>query len=192
LSRLFFITALFLFVQLISAQQADSMKVSNIGDSASPKISKKELYSKPRMATILSAMLPGAGQVYNRKFWKVPVIYALLGGSGYWFYTSNSTYNKYRNGQLYALANGGYATVDNQLLSSSQLQTEKLDARKNRDRAIIAMSVVYILNIVDANVDAHLRTFDVSDDLSIRVDPWQGWGMGNKIITGLSLKINFK
>jgi hypothetical protein len=55
------------------------------------------------------------------------------------------------------------------------------------------MSVIYILNIVDANVDAHLKTFDVSDDLSINVEPWQSWGMGSKkIISGLSLKINFK
>jgi hypothetical protein len=169
------------------------VKISNIVDSTAPRPSRKELYSKPRIATILSAVLPGAGQAYNKKFWKIPVIYAALAGTGYWFYTSNNTYNKYRSAQIYSLNNGGYATVDNQLLSSSQLQQFKLDARKNRDRAIIAMSVIYILNIVDANVDAHLKTFDVSDDLSVHVEPWQSWGMGNKkVVMGLSLKINFK
>jgi hypothetical protein len=193
LSRFFFILiAFFLFIQLAEAQQSDTVKISRIGDSTAPKLSRKELYSKPRIATILSIVLPGAGQAYNRKFWKMPVIYAALGGTGYWFYTSNNSYNKFRSAHLYALANGGYAMVDNQLLTSGQLQTDKLQARKNRDRSIIAMSVTYILNIIDANVDAHLKTFDVSDDLSIQIDPWQTWGMGEKrIINGLSLKIKF-
>jgi hypothetical protein len=193
LPRFFFILAFFLFTQLIHAQ-ADSTKASVIGDSTAPKLSKKELYLKPRIATVLSVVLPGAGQAYNRKFWKIPLIYAALGGGGYWFYTSNTSYNKYRSAQIYSLGKGaGYATVDNQVQDSGQLQENKLQARKNRDRAIIVLSIVYILNIIDANVDAHLRTFDVSDDLSIHVDPWQTWGMGNKkIISGLSLKINFK
>ncbi|MBI2722549.1 MAG: hypothetical protein HYX39_10280 [Bacteroidetes bacterium] len=156
---------------------------------------KKEVYSSARKATILSAILPGAGQIYNKKYWKVPIIYAGLGGLGYFFYLNNTKYNNYRSALKYSLSNGGFSRVDGQNYSTSQLQTQKLYYRKFRDFAVIGMVAIYILNLIDANVDAHLKTFDVSDDLSIYIDPWQGiysTEKGSVAASGISIKINFK
>jgi len=142
----------------------------------------------------MSAILPGLGQAYNRKIWKIPIIYAGLGGLGYLFATSNKDYNFFRK-NLIADNDDNPNTVNTTRYSSDQLQILKVGARKKRDTAAIGLLIVYILNIVDANVDAHLKTFDVSDDLSIQVEPWQtiynaGYGLGTA--TGLSIKLNFK
>lgn len=156
---------------------------------------KKAVYGSARKASIMSAVLPGLGQIYNKKYWKVPVIYAGMGGLGYFFYVNNARYNFYRQGLLTAVANGGNAVVDGQTQSTTQLQTQKLYYRKFRDFAGIGIGILYILNIIDANVDAHLKTFDVSDDLSFYLDPYHqiyNYGKTYSTVTGLSIKLNFK
>ncbi len=149
----------------------------------------------------MSAILPGLGQIYNRKIWKVPIIYAGLGGFGYFFYSNNSLYNDYRNALILSqkTINGkapGIAIAENRVYTTDQLQSQKLYYKKYRDFCIIGMGIIYLINVVDANVDAHLNTFDVSDDLSLQLSPYQQIyslpGMGNKIATGISLKLNFK
>jgi len=134
----------------------------------------------------MSAILPGLGQVYNRKFWKVPVIYAGLGGFYYMFSINNDQYNFYRRNLI------GENTTP---YDKGQLQTQKEDYKKDRDFAALGMAVFYVLNIVDANVDAHLKTFDVSDDLSMRIEPWQNiffTGLGYRAAAGISLKLNIR
>ena len=176
----------------VFAQQQDSL--THTQDSiARAKAIRKLTYSGPRKASIMSTILPGLGQAYNKKFWKIPIIYAGLGGLGYLFATSNSDYNFYRKNLI--AANGPDPTLNKTGYSSDQLQILKVSYRKKRDTAVIGLVIVYILNIVDANVDAHLKTFDVSDDLSIQIEPWQtmyntGYGFGTA--TGLSVKLNFK
>ncbi|MCW3077521.1 MAG: hypothetical protein JWO32_2130 [Bacteroidetes bacterium] len=184
-----FIVILCIFCGFLSVSaQNDSIKTEGVKN-------KKAVYGSARKASIMSAILPGLGQIYNRKYWKAPVIYAGLGGLGYFFYINNTRYNNYRNGLLYAVNNGDVAVVDGQAYTTSQLQTQKLYYRKFRDFAVIGMGVLYILNIIDANVDAHLKTFDVSDDLSLQIDPWQGiyrTSSGYATAAGISLKFNFK
>lgn len=157
---------------------------------------KKAVYGSARKASIMSAILPGLGQVYNKKYWKVPVIYAGLGGLGYFFYTNNTRYNNYRQALILSQSNSaGAAEVEGQVYSTTQLQTQKLYYRKFRDFAGIGIGLLYILNIIDANVDAHLKTFDISDDLSVHIDPWQnGYVVQNNYstVTGVSIKLNFK
>ena len=179
----------------------DSMSVS--GDSIQKsKALKKKIYAGPRKATILSAVLPGLGQAYNsigeprhnQKYWKIPIIYAGLGGFGYMFVVNNKEYNYYRK-NLIAEYDDNASTINSSGYSGEQLKILKVQYRKYRDIAIIGMGLVYIFNIIDANVDGHLKTFDVSDDLSIHIDPWQNsyrLGTGYRTATGLSLKINFK
>ncbi|MCE3259623.1 MAG: hypothetical protein K0S12_1264 [Bacteroidetes bacterium] len=140
----------------------------------------------------MSAVLPGLGQVYNKKYWKVGIIYAGLGGLGYLFYINNANYNEYRSALILSQQDGqnGYAYG----YSTSQLSAEKARFRKYRDFTAIGIAAVYLLNIVDANVDAHLKTFDVSDDLSLSIDPWQQVihdGNGFKTANGVSFKFNF-
>lgn len=179
---------LFIGFHFIMNSQTDTLQTGGVKN-------KKEVYSSARKATIMSAILPGLGQVYNKKYWKVPVIYAGLGGLGYFFYVNNTNYNNYRSALKYSLNNGGTSEVDGQIYSTSQLQTQKLYYRKFRDFAVIGMAALYILNMIDANVDAHLKTFDVSDDLSIHIDPWQDFRGNDKgfgVASGLSIKINLK
>jgi hypothetical protein len=140
----------------------------------------------------MSAVVPGLGQIYNKSYWKVGVIYAGFGGLGYLFYVNNFNYNLFRTALIKSQEPGqnGFASG----YSTSQLSTLKAQYRKNRDFAAIGLAAIYVLNIVDANVDAHLKTFDVSDDLSIHVDPWQDiYHDGNGIRTagGFSVKLKF-
>src|SRR5207342_636009 len=136
----------------------------------SAKVEHKRIYSRAHKATIFSAVLPGAGQVYNKKYWKVPIIYAALGGMGYLFYINNYDYNYYRT-NLAAKYDNDSSTNNETPYSTDQLIELKKSYKKNRDLAIIGGSLVYLINIIDANVDAHLATFDVSDDLSMKLSP---------------------
>jgi len=177
----------------VNAQSKDSL--SSAADSIrQAKEIKKENYFAPRRASILSALLPGLGQAYNKKYWKIPIIYAGIGGFGYMFAFNNTEYNYYRK-NLIAVNDEDPNTANETAYSSEQLQTLKNEYKKSRDLALIGITVIYLLNIIDANVDAHLKTFDVNDDLSIHLDPWQSvYRRQNSygVASGLSLKINFK
>lgn len=158
------------------------------------KAAHKKNYSEARRASIMSACLPGLGQIYNRKYWKVPIIYAGLGGLGYMFVFNHNEYNYFRQ-NLIREADDDPTTINTTRYDVDQLQTQKITYRKRRDIAAVGIALLYILNIIDANVDAHLKTFDVSDDLSISVDPWHdsyNIGFGNRTATGFSIKLNFK
>lgn len=126
----------------------------------------------PRKATIYSAILPGLGQAYNRKYWKIPVIYGLGGLLTYFVVDNNKQYVIYKNAFKDRL-DGDPSTVDPyvNIYSDDDLRVLKNYYRRNRDLAYIGMGVTYILNIIDAAVDAHLFYFDVSDDLTLKAEP---------------------
>jgi len=176
----------------VQAQQNDSLKNKIRKDSIQTKHAvKKAIYSSARKATIMSACLPGLGQIYNKKYWKAPVIYVALGGIGYWGITNQIKYKYYSN-NLKAIYDDDVSTINSTLYNSDQLVTQKRYYRKYRDIAIIVGALVYLVNIIDANVDAHLKTFDVSDDLSMQIKPYSNIDYNNKLQAGLTLKLNFK
>ncbi len=176
----------------VQAQQNDSLKNKIRKDSIQTKRAvKKAIYSSARKATIMSACLPGLGQIYNKKYWKAPVIYVALGGIGYWGITNQIKYKYYSN-NLKAIYDDDESTINSTLYNSDQLVTQKRYYRKYRDIAIIVGALVYLVNIIDANVDAHLKTFDVSDDLSMQIKPYSNIDYNNKLQAGLTLKLNFK
>jgi len=125
----------------------------------------------PAKATVFSALLPGAGQFYNRKYWKIPVIYGAFAGLGYLIKFNNDRFQTYRDAFVLR-TDGDPLTVDEfeGRYSESDLTTLKDFYRRNRDLSFIFAGLIYVLNIVDASVDAHLFYFDVSDDLSLRID----------------------
>ena len=126
----------------------------------------------PRKATILSAVLPGAGQVYNHKYWKVPIVLGGLGVSYYFIRENNSQYQRYKDAYI-AIIDGDPGTVDefNGAYSAQSVLNVADTYRRWRDLSYIAFGAVYILNIVDASVDAHFVRFDVGTDLSLQVAP---------------------
>lgn len=139
----------------------------------------------------MSAVVPGLGQIYNKKYWKTPIIYAALGGLSYWGISNHIKY-KYYSDNLRAIYDEDESTTNTTFYSDAQLIALKRDYKKYRDIAIMAGAFVYILNIIDANVDAHLKTFDVTDDLSLQLKPYTGFDYRNTLQTGVTLKLTFK
>ena len=126
-----------------------------------------------KRAAIFSAALPGLGQAYNSKYWKIPIIYAGFGVIGYFIYTNNDQYQVYKEAYIY-VANGETYEIDNPYVgkyTQSQLQQGMDYYRRNRDLSIIIAGLWYTLNILEAYVDAHFFTYDISEDLSMHLGP---------------------
>lgn len=118
---------------------------------------------RPAKASFYSAVLPGLGQIYNEKYWKVPLIYGALGVSTYFYIDSNKKYNFYRDEYKRRLE--GYGNKIN--LSSQQLILAQKTYQRNRDFSTLFIVGFYILNIIDANVDASISQFNVNENLSL-------------------------
>lgn len=135
----------------------------------------------PRRAAIQSAIIPGWGQAYNRKYWKIPVVYTALGIPAYLFVDNLRWYNRTKYAFLVASTNStdpdSLARVHPQLLTfvlngrTTELQNYRNEFRRNADYSVLFFLVFWGLNIVDATVDAHLKEFDVSPDLSFKLKP---------------------
>lgn len=145
---------------------------------SSQKIQKEK---SPKKASIYSAVIPGAGQIYTKKYWKVPIIYGGLVTSAYFINDNNNQYKEYRDAALLS-----YETGEDQLgYTYSELITLKDHYKRNREISYFSFVGVYILNIIDASVNAHLFHFDVSDDISLNVRPYSTFSN-----TGVSFSLN--
>ena len=113
------------------------------------------------------SIFPGAGQIYTKKYWKVPVIYSALVTSGYFIMDNNKKYKKYRD--TYLDRNNGI--IDNLNYSNSELITLKDYYKRNREISVMLFSLSYILNIIDASVNAHLFQYDIDENISFKIDP---------------------
>ncbi|MDD3877144.1 MAG: DUF5683 domain-containing protein [Bacteroidales bacterium] len=147
----------------------------------------------PRTASLLSTVVPGAGQIYNRKYWKLPVVYGGLGILTYFVIQNNNLYKDYK--EAYLIRNDGNPeTVDNYTAYSSEglLQAQNY-YRRNMELSVIFTVALYALNIVDAAVDAHLYYFDINDDLSLELNPLllNPLDYNDKKISGFKLTLNF-
>lgn len=139
----------------------------------------------------MSACLPGLGQIYNRKYWKVPVIYAGLGTFGYLTYYMHTQYRDFKIAYILR-TDGDSNTVDDLPEYSEGQLKENVDFyRRYRDMNAVIAAAFYALNIIDATVDAHLFTFDVSDNISFRIGPAVNYSLFQRTMTtqfGLSFK----
>jgi Family of unknown function (DUF5683) len=150
---------------------------------------KTEKPHSPHKAAVMSALLPGSGQAYNKKYWKIPVLYGGFVGLGYAIRFNNREYSQYKDAFKLRL-DGDESTVDPYvgIYSDNDLSTLKDFYRRNRDLSIIGCGLLYILNIVDASVDAHLFSFNVSSDLSLNITPSTLSGMN----PGIGIVLSFK
>lgn len=145
---------------------------------------KKIFNPDPTRAVWLSALCPGLGQIYNRRYWKLPIIVAGFMGLGYGTSWNNTQFKDYSNGYLDLMSgdpdrksymdffppNTDESTLNKEWLQSV-LKNRKNYYRRNRDLCIICMVAVYLVAIVDAYVDAQLAHFDISPDLSLDISP---------------------
>jgi hypothetical protein len=161
---------------------------------AAPKDSAAKKKHDPRRATLYSTIFPGAGQIYNRKYWKLPIVYAAIGIPVYAFFYNKSWYQKCQ----YALAvtihqsqGDSLKKVDPALRpfvsnnDQNGIITYRDSFRKDQDYSVLFFLLFYGLNIVDATVDAHLRDFNVNSDLSFKVKPMLI--AGPNMVAGFSL-----
>jgi hypothetical protein len=158
----------------------------------STKVAKKVKKHNPKVATLMSTFVPGAGQIYNEKYWKTPIIWAGMGACIYFVRSNHMLYKDYKVALLQR-ADTSIKEPDKYLdiYSTDQLIALQDQYRQNRDLFIIATSLVYVLNIVDALVDAHLFSFDVSDDLSLNWQPYYHYSVSRNNTAGLSFQLKF-
>lgn len=192
----FFTTLLLLFVGLQStfAQQTDAANGMSMKIEGDKRLKENnfslDLYDPlgPAKAAFFSAVVPGLGQIYNGKYWKLPLVYAALGTTTYFYIDNNRQYNLYRDAFKQRLT-GQEDEFLGVLTDQNLIDAQKL-FRKNRDLSLLFVIGAYILNIVDANVDAHLQQFNVNDNLSLKPNADRDFFTGN-LTYGLSLNFNF-
>ena len=167
------------------------------------KTAKEKKPHSPTKASIMSACLPGLGQIYNGKWWKVPIVYAGLGGLGYLVYSNYYEYRSYLHAYEFKTGDLPEGVTLNQhetelanKYADSQLQTYKESYRRDFEFYGILTMAWYGLNILDACVDGHLYSYDISDDLSLSIDPYLHSAespikMPQYAQVGLSFKLNF-
>lgn len=148
----------------------------------------------PTKAAIFSAVLPGLGQGYNKKYWKIPIVYAGFGLITYFIVSNTSEYRKYKEAYTY-VANGDSTYIDNDYVDTydqQQLLDGKNYHQRNMELSYIVGGLWYLLNIIDASVDAHFFDYDVSEDLTIRIDPMMHIRKDDfQPLTGVKLTVNF-
>jgi len=152
-----------------AALATDSAIQSSIKDTT------RKVRSIAGKASLRSAILPGLGQIYNKKYWKVPIVYGILAIPVSTFSYNSTWYKKTRF--AYSARSDADSTNDKliapelQPLATASLKLYRNEFRKGMDFSILGLLVLWGLNVADAAVDGHLKTFDISDDLSMRLKP---------------------
>ncbi len=153
----------------------------------------------PSKAAFFSAILPGLGQIYNKRYWKVPIVYGAIGTGIYVYSVNNTNYKSARNAFKRRLAgfeddeffdiNGDGSGPD---VSDEALQDAQEQAQRDRDLALVITIAMYALNIIDANVDAHLKQYNVDDNLSMDFKPYLDLNpVTNQPNYGMALVVKF-
>lgn len=148
----------------------------------------------PRKAMLLSALLPGTGQIYNKKYWKAPVVWTGFVVFGYFINQNNREYQRFRRAYNFNVDDDSTTISEFPNVSANLLANERDIFRKWRDLSIILTVGWYALNIIDANVDAHLFEFDVSDVARVRWEPTFNMALNrpkSPLTGGLRLSLTF-
>jgi TM2 domain-containing membrane protein YozV len=173
----------------LSAQETDSLRVqglqmkvdkgSIIADTIPEKKVRKtgaikrffEDYPNPNKALLLSFIVPGAGQIYNKKYIKLPFVFGAFGGLIYAIDYNTGNYRRFRDAYALKLDGEIHEFTGTTIDDAASLKRRRDDFRKNMELSYILLVIAYLLNGVDAYVDAHLLQFDVSEDLGLRIQP---------------------
>jgi hypothetical protein len=200
----FFITVLLVLVSAASFSQQRDTK-TKVSDTAKAAVKKNEAdtgavkkkRSEPGKAAIRSAIIPGWGQIYNKKYWKLPIVYGALAipvvtftYNKTWYDKTREAYNiRYYNdtSQVSDLPTDG---IDPTLqpLSTESLRLYRNEFRQNVDFSVLAFLIIWGLQVADAAVDAHLKSFNISDDLSLKIKPVLSPGRS----AGIGLVVSFR
>ena len=149
---------------------------------------------RPAKAAFYSAVLPGLGQAYNKKFWKIPIVYGAIGTGLYFYLDNNKLYKQYRNAYKRRLAgftdDEFYGPGDTPFLSDEALIRAQRTLKRNKELSMLVTVGLYVLNIIEANVDAHLLQYNLDENLALK--PFMDFNNPNYTTQiGLSLNIKF-
>ena len=145
----------------------------------------------PKKAAMYATLVPGLGQIYNRDYWKVPIVYALVGTAVYFYVDNSNGYNEFR--KVYSdRLNNVFTDKYYPTRSLEQIKYQRDSYKKYLDMTVLYTGIGYVLTIIEANVDAHLNGFDVSEDISIRFQPTINANPFGGAIVGVGIKMNFK
>jgi len=147
-------------------------------------------YHSPGLASLYSAVLPGLGQAYNGKHWKIPIVYGAFFTFGFLIYDNNVKYQYFRKNLIAELDNNS-ETINDTGRDEDNLRSNRDKYRRSRDFNMIMLTVTYFLQIADAHVDAHLMEFNVNQDITVSVDPAL-LPQNNNLAPGFSLKMNIR
>jgi len=177
---------------LKTSGQTDTIKsISDVKtDTSAIKVKKHS----PHKATIYSLVIPGLGQAYNKKYWKIPIIYAGFGTLWYFIQKNNKEYEKFKEAYYHSLIAGDSLPPVNDYetkYDSDVLLNNKNYFRRNRDFTYILTGIWYLLNVIDATVDAHLYSWEIDEDLSLRVEPDIRYMNFGQNYSGLRLTLSF-
>lgn len=179
-----------MFIAIPRKSIAQSLLLDSLKISDTIKVSPVKIHS-PNKATLFSTVLPGLGQVYNKKYWKVPIIYAGLGTSLFFGISNNNYFKEFKTAYVKRI-DGDPTTIDEYdgVLSEEGLLANMDYHQRNRDLSFIVTGLIYVLNIVDAAVDAHLFDFPKNDNLSFNLQPSIELTNNNELTKGFRLVIN--
>ena len=192
------LTIVFIFGFIISVCSQESGKVKAVEqpEIISPIQTGEEIdMLAPSKAAFYSAVLPGLGQAYNKKYWKIPIVYAALGTGVYFYKMNDKQYNRYRDAYKRRLAgyqdDEFYGDVPGQpRIADDALIRAQKTLKKNKEISILVTLGLYALNIIDANVDAHLIQFNVDENLTLQPH-YEFNAIDQRSNMGLSLNLNF-
>ena len=176
--------------------QKDSVKVKGLKIKGDIKIERGGIYKPlaPAKAAFYSAIFPGMGQIYNKKYWKAPIVWGAMGTSIYFYLDNNKEYKRYR--RAYKLRKNGLQdeftdNFGNVSVSLETLERAQEQLRENRDMSLLTTVILYVLQIVEASVNAHLLQFNTDDNLSFKPTFVNDPMMFDAPKVGLILKYNF-
>jgi hypothetical protein len=199
LNKRLYILLLCLFWALYSFSQKDKDSTS-IALDQSPLIANETLTKKaidplrPSKAAFYSAIFPGLGQAYNKKYWKVPIVWGAIGAGVYFYVSNDKQFDRYRDAYKRRLAgfkdDEFYGSNETPSISDDGLIRAQQQFRRNKEVSLLVTLLLYSLNIIDANVDAHLLQFNVDKNLSLSPH-YQYNQMENTSDLGLTLDFKF-
>ncbi|WP_439132465.1 DUF5683 domain-containing protein [Polaribacter sp.] len=170
--NIIFLCIIFFATTLLAQKDSTAVKVKGLKIDGKIKIP-EGIYDplRPSKAAFYSAIFPGLGQIYNKKYWKAPIVWGALAIPTYYYQINNSDYKRYRN--AYRLRKAGLQdefTLDNgtEIISTTTLETAQEQLSENRDFSLLSGIILYILQIVEASVNAHLLQFNTDDNLSLK------------------------
>ena len=199
--KISFLSILFILFKLVcfqtyAKQRNDTAIISNpkgVGNTQKNILSTDTAIKKhsPKKAAFRSAVLPGWGQAYNKKYWKIPIVYGALGTTAAIFVFNLDTYKSLRQAYIYIRdtipSNDVLIEARFRNLSPESIRTYRNSFRQNVDYSVLFFLVFWGLNVVDATVDGHLKAFDVSSDITLKIKP-----RFNQNLAGISLVFSLK